>query len=399
MGILHKKKPTAIIEKGIIEDKNGKKYNIDFAGDDNDFVVISHADEPKKIDDSIKDLFPKKVNQINDICFINNYNYLLLGSEKGLLYVYKRKINNKSNLKFDEICHFQPHKQSIIEIIKLSSGHILTLSSDSSSKILEIEIDSNDIIYQNEKNCKVIQMLLEENESSNNSAIELKSGNIVISQGYFINFFEKIQNNISSDENSKTNNSINNKEFHLTKKIFTNSNNIFFVEIDNKTIAASQIEKKSLDFYNLDNYSLSTSINKIEFSNMKNSMCLINKETLAIGGNNGTIYLVNTLRKQLFFVSHFDNCEHISCIKSIDEKTLIMGCQYRNNNYDAIIYKVQDNKFEEIKRIQKVHKALINDIKLVTMSISNNKNPLTENYNVITIGLDYKVKLLLNKNE
>ena len=48
MGILHKKKPTAIIEKGIIEDKNGKKYNIDFAGDDNDFVVISHADEPKK---------------------------------------------------------------------------------------------------------------------------------------------------------------------------------------------------------------------------------------------------------------------------------------------------------------------------------------------------------------
>ena len=28
MGILHKKKPTAIIEKGIIEDKNGKKYTI-----------------------------------------------------------------------------------------------------------------------------------------------------------------------------------------------------------------------------------------------------------------------------------------------------------------------------------------------------------------------------------
>ena len=395
MGNFNKKKQKVCIEKGIIEDTNGKKYNIDFVGENNDFVII---DEIKKVDnESIKDLFPKKVNQINDICFVNNYNYLLLGSEKGLLYVYKRKINNKSNLKFEEICHFQPHKESIIEIIKLSSGHILTLSSDSSSKILEIEIDTNDVLYQDERICKDIQILLGENESSNNSALELESGNLIISQGYFINFFEKIQNKELATQGKNSNNPLGTKEYNLVKKIFTNSDNIFFVEIDNKAVAVSQIKQNTLDFYNLDNYSLSTSVKNIQFSNMKNSMCLINKETLAIGGNNGTIYLVNTLRKQLFFVSHFENCEHISCIRSIDEKTIIMGCQYRNNSYDVIIYKY-DNKFEETKRIENVHKNFIKDIKLITMSISNNKNPLTENFNVITIGLDCKVKLLLNEN-
>ena len=395
MGNFNKKKQKVYIEKGIIEDTNGKKYNIDFVGENNDFVII---DEIKKVDnESIKDLFPKKVNQINDICFINNYNYLLLGSEKGLLYVYKRKINNKSNLKFEEICHFQPHKESIIDIIKLSSGHILTLSSDSSSKILEIEIDTNDVLYQDERVCKDIQILLGENESSNNSALELESGNLVISQGYFINFFEKIQNKELATQGKKSNNPLGSKEYNLVKKIFTNSDNIFFAEIDNKAVAVSQIKQNTLDFYNLENYSLSTSVKNIQFSNMKNSMCLINKETLAIGGNNGTIYLVNTLRKQLFFVSHFENCEHISCIRPIDEKTIIMGSQYGNNSYDVIIYKF-DNKFEETKRIENVHKNFIKDIKLITMSISNNKNPLTENYNVITIGLDYKVKLLLNEN-
>ena len=395
MGNFHKKKQKVYIEKGIIEDTNGKKYNIDFVGENNDFVII---DEIKKVDnESIKDLFPKKVNQINDICFVNNYNYLLLGSEKGLLYVYKRKINNKSNLKFEEVCHFQPHKESIIEIIKLSSGHILTLSSDSSSKILEIEIDTNDVLYQDERICKDIQILLGENESSNNSALELESGNLIISQGYFINFFEKIQNKELATQGKNSNNPLGTKEYNLVKKIFTNSDNIFFAEIDNKAVAVSQIKQNTLDFYNLENYSLSTSVKNIQFSNMKNSMCLINKETLAIGGNNGTIYLVNTLRKQLFFVSHFENCEHISCIRSIDEKTIIMGCLYRNNSYDVIIYKY-DNKFEETKRIENVHKNFIKDIKLITMSISNNKNPLTENFNVITIGLDCKVKLLLNEN-
>ena len=134
---------------------------------------------------------------------------------------------------------------------------------------------------------------------------------------------------------------------------------------------------------------------------MKNSMSLINKETLAIGGSNGSIYLVNTVKRQLFSVTHFENCNHISCIKNIDDNKLIMGCQYWNINYDIIVYKVNYNEnkinFQEIKRIQKVHKELVNDIKLITMNISKNNNPFLEKFNVITLGLDYKVKLLLDK--
>ena len=402
MGIIPKKKPKVTIEKGVVQDKNGKKFNIDFAGENDDFVVISHAEEKNKIDESIKDLLKQNENNIYDICFINNYSYLLVGCEKGLLYVYKRIINGKSNLKFEEIAQFQPHEKSIIQITLLQSGHILTLSSDSSSKILEIDIDTNDVLYKNETKCDEVQLLLEENETSNNSAVELESGNLIISQGQVINFFVKIQNmndmplNGSLQSKSKLN-----KEFYLAKTIFTNSDNIFFVEIDSKTVAASQLSIKKLLFYNVENYTLIQSVDKIEFSNMKNCMCLINKETLAIGGNNGSIYLVNTSKRQLFLVTHFENCSHISCIKNINNDTIIMGCEYMKNNYDIIVYKVNYNEnkvnFQEIKRTQKVHKKMVNDIKLITRSISQNNNPFIDQFNVVTLGLDYKVYLLLKK--
>ena len=397
---MHKKKPTVILEKGTVEDDNGKKYNLDFVGDDNDFVNISYADEKKKVDESIKNLLKQNKNEIHDICFINDYSLLLVGCNNGLIYVYKRKINGKSNLKFEEITQFKPHNESIIQILRLQSGHILTLCSDSSCKILEIEIDTNDVLYQNENRCDEIQKLLGEGDTSNNFAIELESGNLVISQGFFINFYEKIENGMPLGESLKSTNTLNPKEYHLTKKIFTNSDNIFFVQIDSKTLAASQVSNKTLQFYNVDNYKLIANIPNIEFNNMNYSMCLINKDTLAIGGNNGSIYLVDVKRKILISVNHFENCDSISCIKSVNYKTVIMGCQYWNTNYDVILYDINnEHEFNEIKRTQKVHNNIINDIKLITMDISKNKNPFTEKYNVITLGLDYKVNLILNKDE
>ena len=400
MGIMHKKKPTVILEKGTVEDDNGKKYNLDFVGDDNDFVNISYADEKKKVDESIKNLFKQNTNEIHDICFINNYSLLLVGCNNGLIYVYKRKINGKSNLKFEEITNFKPHNESIIQILRLQSGHILTLSSDSSCKILEIEIETNDVLYQNENRCDEIQKLLDEGETSNNFAIELESGNLVISQGFFINFYEKVENGMPLGESLKSTNTLNPKEYHLTKKIFSNSDNIFFVQIDNKTLAASQVSNKTLQFYNVDDYKLIANIPNIEFNNMNYSMCLINKDTLAIGGNNGSVYLVDVKRKILISVNHFENCDSISCIKSVNYKTVIMGCQYWNTNYDVILYDINnEHEFNEVKRTQKVHKNIINDIKLITMDISKNKHPFTEKYNVITLGLDYKVNLILNRDE
>ena len=397
---MHKKKPTVILEKGTVEDDNGKKYNLDFVGDDNDFVNISYADEKKKVDESIKNLFKQNTNEIHDICFINNYSLLLVGCNNGLIYVYKRKINGKSNLKFEEITNFKPHNESIIQILRLQSGHILTLSSDSSCKILEIEIETNDVLYQNENRCDEIQKLLDEGETSNNFAIELESGNLVISQGFFINFYEKVENGMPLGESLKSTNTLNPKEYHLTKKICSNSDNIFFVQVDNKTLAASQVSNKTLQFYNVDDYKLIANIPNIEFNNMNYSMCLINKDTLAIGGNNGSVYLVDVKRKILISVNHFENCDSISCIKSVNYKTVIMGCQYWNTNYDVILYDINnEHEFNEIKRTQKVHNNIINDIKLITMDISKNKNPFTEKYNVITLGLDYKVNLILNRDE
>ena len=387
-----KKLGTVTIEKGIVQDNFGKQYDIDFVGDNDDFVNISYASDKKKNPSTIKTLLSQNKNLIYDICFINNYSYLLVGCDKGNLYVYQRKNNGKANLLFDELCLFKPHNDSILQIKKLISGHILTLCGDSSAKILKIEIDLNGILYENKKICEVVQTLLNEGEYSENSAIELINGNLIISQGFFINFFKKKGNSESIDDDI---------EFQLTKKIFTNSDNIFFTEIDYKTIVASQMVNNTLDFYDLNDYSMTKRIEKIEFGNRINIMCLINKQTLAIGGNKGAIYLIDTIRKQLFYVTHIDNFGKITCLKVIDSENIIISCfDAKNKSNDVVVYKIgDDNNFEEVKRKNKVHDDIINDIKLITMSISKNRNNFVNNYNVITIGNEHKIKIVLNDEE
>jgi hypothetical protein len=387
-----KKLGTVTIEKGIVQDNFGKQYDIDFVGDNDDFVNISYASDKKKNPSTIKTLLSQNKNLIYDICFINNYSYLLVGCDKGYIYVYQRKNNGKANLLFDELCKFKPHNDSILQIKKLISGHILTLCGDSSAKILKIEIDLNGILYENKKICEVVQTLLNEGEYSENSAIELINGNLIISQGFFINFFKKKGNSESIDDDI---------EFQLTKKIFTNSDNIFFTEIDYKTIVASQMVNNTLDFYDLNDYSMTKRIEKIEFGNRINIMCLINKQTLAIGGNKGAIYLIDTIRKQLFYVTHIDNFGKITCLKVIDSENIIISCfDAKNKSNDIVVYKIgDDNNFEEVKRKNKVHDDIINDIKLITMSISKNRNNFVNNYNVITIGNEHKIKIVLNDEE
>ena len=387
-----KKLGTVTIEKGTVQDNFGKQYDIDFVGDNDDFVNISYASDKKKNPSTIKTLLSQNKNLIYDICFINNYSYLLVGCDKGYIYVYQRKNNGKANLLFDELCLFKPHNDSILQIKKLISGHILTLCGDSSAKILKIEIDINGILYENKKNCEVVQTLLNEGEYSENSAIELINGNLIISQGFFINFFKKKGNSESIDDDI---------EFQLTKKIFTNSDNIFFTEIDYKTIVASQMVNNTLDFYDLNDYSITKRIEKIDFGNRINIMCLINKQTLAIGGNKGAIYLIDTIRKQLFYVTHIDNFGKITCLKVIDTENIIISCfDAKNKSNDVVVYKIgDDNNFEEVKRKNKVHDDIINDIKLITMSISKNRNNFVNNYNVITIGSEHKIKIVLNDEE
>ena len=387
-----KKLGTVTIEKGTVQDNFGKQYDIDFVGDNDDFVNISYASDKKKNPSTIKTLLSQNKNLIYDICFINNYSFLLVGCDKGNIYVYQRKNNGKANLLFDELCLFKPHNDSILQIKKLISGHILTLCGDSSAKILKIEIDLNGILYENKKNCEVVQTLLNEGEYSENSAIELINGNLIISQGFFINFFKKKGNSESIDDDI---------EFQLTKKIFTNSDNIFFTEIDYKTIVASQMVNSALDFYDLNDYSITKRIEKIEFGNRINIMCLINKQTLAIGGNKGAIYLIDTIRKQLFYVTHIDNFGKITCLKVIDTENIIISCfDAKNKSNDVVVYKIgDDNNFEEVKRKNKVHDDIINDIKLITMSISKNRNNFVNNYNVITIGNEHKIKIVLNDEE
>lgn len=396
MGNIIKKSNSQVvtIEKGTVEDNLGKKYTVDFVGDNDDFVNLSYVSEGKQVKQvtTIKNLLSQNPEGIYDICFINNYSHLLVGCDKGYLYVYQRKNNGKSNLIFNDIlCKFKPHDDAIIQIIKLQSGHILSLSRDASAKILKVEIELNGILYENQKKCEVIQTLLEEGEPSENSGIELISGNLIISQGYFINFFVKKGNaeNIEADI-----------EFQLAKKIFTNSDNIFLIEIDSKTIGVTQISNNALDFYDINNYSMIREVNKIEYGNIKNIMCLINKETLIVGGNNGTIYLINTIRKQIFSLINLNNIGNITCIKSVDSDNIIISCfDLNNKTNDVIAYKLKDNNnLEEIKRKQKVHDVIINDIKLITMSISKNVNHFLSNYNVITIGNEHKIKLVLNDN-
>ena len=151
----------------------------------------------------------------------------------------------------------------------------------------------------------------------------------------------------------------------------------------------------------MNNYSIIKGPDKIEYGNTKNIMCLISKQILAIGGNKGTIYLIDTIKKQLFYITNISNFGKITCIKSIDKDNIIISCfDSKTKSNDVIIYKIKkDNNLEEVKIKKNVHDDTINDIKLITMSISNNKNNFVNGYNVITIGNEHKIKIVLNDEE
>ena len=100
-------------------------------------------------------------------------------------------------------------------------------------------------------------------------------------------------------------------------------------------------------------------------------------------------------------MTHIDNFGKITCLKLIDSENIIISCfDAKNKSNDVIVYKIGiDNNFEEVKRKNKVHDDKINDIKLITMSISKNKNNFVNNYNAITIGNEHKIKIVLNDDE
>ena len=88
-----------------------------------------------------------------------------------------------------------------------------------------------------------------------------------------------------------------------------------------------------------------------------------------------------------------DNSSYNLKNTSKNENDFTQKVEYELNE----IYKKKDNNdFEEIKRKSNVHNEIINDIKLITMSISKNENHFCNNYNVITIGNEHKIKLILN---
>ena len=107
------------------------------------------------------------------------------------------------------------------------------------------------------------------------------------------------------------------------------------------------------------------------------------------------------IKKQLFYITNISNFGKITCIKSIDKDHIIISCfDSKTKSNDVIIYKIKkDNNLEEVKIKKNVHDDTINDIKLITMSISNNKNNFVNGYNVITIGNEHKIKIVLNDEE
>ena len=98
------------------------------------------------------------------------------------------------------------------------------------------------------------------------------------------------------------------------------------------------------DSYSVCNF---TSYKLMECNNaeaFEDEYIVINKQTLAIGGNNNSIYLIDTIRKQLFSINNISNCGKITCIKSLDIDNIIISCSGESNkSNDVVIYKKKDN--------------------------------------------------------
>lgn len=173
---------------------------------------------------------------------------LLSSGKDGTLFIY-----NKDNYEIE--ISIKEHKDGISSCTQLNDERIVTCSKDHTIKIIKL---TNDNKY-------IVESTLESHDNEVFKAIELKENEIIsISSDFTMKIWD-----LNTFKNTRT----------IVNRYCDN-----VLKVNENEFATASMETKKVKFWNLNNYELITEIDGIFPSDCCQSMCLVEKDILLIGG-------------------------------------------------------------------------------------------------------------------
>ena len=329
-----------------------------------------------------KDFFNHSFKGENMLTKLKHFHQLIYQS----IYLMKEKKNINRKISYNLENNFKTlkeHSSYVYNILFLEDGRLSSCSSDSNLIIytktnytpdLIIKEHSNSIFYHTQlrnknivtcsydKLIKIIKLLPE------NKYIVIQT--LIGHDNSVLKILETYDNKLIScssdltmkvwEENEK------NKNFYCIQTIFIgniDNSDTNILLINENEIVSSSCEDKFIIFWNLKkNFSLIQKIENIDCNYSKNSMHLINDNSLLIGGyeNNKGIYLINIINHQII-KNIVPTLNYVYSIIELINGTILIGA-FENNKYCLINYKFENYDLIKIKSKESAHKGEIYDI-------------------------------------
>ena len=299
----------------------------------NNNIINNNFDQKELIEEYNEEKIITSKNY--NYCFIQLLNGLLLiGYKSGLIKVYEP-------LSFKLLIEVSVHKKNINCLLELSSGFIASCSLDKFIVITKLNYDN--------KSYEEIQKI--GRNSSIYKLIEIKNIFLLSSDCENIDIWRK--------------NSIGKYDYYRNIKI---GKNIYGILQVSPKLLVAHIGLRTLQFYNIDNFSLIKEIKDIP-TRLYNNLQMINDNILCVGSTE-KLFLINISKMEIINVANIDNCG-IESLIILPDKTLLAGVTYPIDNfpsYNFIQFKLNENINLEIVSTKKmVHSWTIYDLKCINI--------------------------------
>ena len=299
----------------------------------NDNIINNNFDQKELIEEYNEEKIITSKNY--NYCFIQLLNGLLLiGYKSGLIKVYEP-------LSFKLLIEVSVHKKNINCLLELSSGFIASCSLDKFIVITKLNYDN--------KSYEEIQKI--GRNSSIYKLIEIKNIFLLSSDCENIDIWRK--------------NNIGKYDYYRNIKI---GKNIYGILQVSPKLLVAHIGLRTLQFYNIDNFSLIKEIKDIP-TRLYNNLQMINDNILCVGSTE-KLFLINISKMEIINVANIDNCG-IESLIILPDKTLLAGVTYPIDNfpsYNFIQFKLNENINLEIVSTKKmVHSWTIYDLKCINI--------------------------------
>ena len=267
----------------------------------------------------------KKINLLSEL----NDGRLVSCSDDGTFNIYKKdsyeiQISVKQEKNYSR--YTQNYDDEIYSFTELNNGKIILCTKKSKMKLIKLLNDKYEIVQNiTEHNDKVYK------------AIELKQNEII---------------SISNDKTMKIWVFDNKEELKCITNInLSNSNECNIIKLNEKEFAVLFFNDKCIKFWNVNNYTLITTINDIESSSSLNNMCLLESDILCIGGKNlKGFYLIQISNHQI--IKNILGPKNIYSINKCFDCSFLCSIYNENGKYCLIKYKYEKQTL--IKIIEKV---------------------------------------------